>query len=108
MAKSVKFILVTITIILIYLFTPALSVNTQPADFESWRDKAIEWATNHINSLKWSGLCMNFVACAFQQSENGYAGGNADDMAKKLPLFDGNLNPDVLDKTPGGWDNIPK
>ena len=108
MAKSVKFILITITIILIYLFTPALSVNTQPADFESWRDKTIEWATNHINYITWSGNCMKFVACAFQQSEKGYAGGNADEMAKKLPLFDGNLNPDVLDRTPGGWDNIPK
>jgi hypothetical protein len=108
MVKSVKFNLIAITIILICLITPALSVNRQPADFESWRDKAIGWATDHINSLTWSGLCMNFVACAFQQSENGYAGGDADYMAKKLLLFDGNLNPDVLDKTPGGWDNIPK
>jgi hypothetical protein len=108
MAVDIKLIVITVIIILIHSFAPVLSENAQPVDFESWSKKAIEWGTNHMNSLKWSGYCMNFVACAFQQSVNGYAGGDADDMAKKLSLFGRDLNPYVLDSTPGGWDIIPK
>jgi len=70
-----------------------------PTDFSTWAEETISWAEERKDRRDWDGLCMRFVANAFEKVEGNEAGGNADDWAKKLYRFN---------QEPNGWQNAPR
>jgi|LDZT01.1.fsa_nt_gi lysozyme len=70
-----------------------------PKNFLTWAEETISWAEERKNRSDWDRLCMRFVANAFEEVEGKEAGGNADDLAKKLYRFD---------QEPDGWHNAPR
>lgn len=79
-----------------------------PIYFTSWSNKAIDWADGYRNSLNWNGLCMRFVAATYKESVTATGEHDANVWAGLLPLYDREIDPEVLDQTPNDWKKIPK
>lgn len=99
-----------VLLILLFSSTSSHAQITPPQNFDSWSSGAIEWAYAEIKAGSvWIGSdgigrCLNFVACAFHQNKNSWAG-YTDVMQMVQALRSGNK---LYGQRDLGWTEAPR